>query len=132
MPRVTGGQDDCRETEERLREILKNCSLMSPIDAYRLLRSLEGKTIRTLSQEKPNTILRLDGTRAYVGTERTPAGEPVPVSEVQAALDRLTAGEEVEVNVDSLGHRSAFIGAVLAQVPGAVVLPTRPRRVRLH
>jgi len=105
---------------------------MARIDATGLLQSLKGRTIKTLTQEKPNTILRVEGSRVYVGTERTPSGEPVPVSEVQAALDRLTAGEDVDVNVDSLGHRSAFIGAVLAHVPGAVVLPSRPRRVRLR
>jgi hypothetical protein len=105
---------------------------LASLDAYRLLRSLIGKTIKTLSREKPNAILRVEGSQVYVGTQKAPAGEPVPVSELQAALDRMAAGEEVEVSVDSLGHRSSFIGAVLAQVPGAVVLPTRPRRVRLR
>lgn len=102
-----------------------------PIDARAHLAALAGQTITTLSQRRSNQILRLDGAVVVVATEKSPAGEPVEIDDVQSALDRLVAGEDVEVSVASLGHRSAFVGAVLATVPGAVVLPSRPRRVRL-
>lgn len=101
------------------------------ISARQHLTTLIGTTLHTLTHHKPNTVLRVDAETAFVATKKSPTGEPVPLHEVQSALDRLTAGEEVEVTVPSLGHRSSFIGAALAAVPGAVVLPTRPRRVKL-
>ena len=100
-------------------------------DARAHLASLTGRTIETLSQRKPNRILHLDGSAVIVATESSPSGQPVEIADVQAAFDRLLSGEEVEISVASLGHRSAFVGAVLPTLPGAVVLPTRPRRVRL-
>ena len=101
-------------------------------DARAHLASLIGMTIATLTREKPNRILYLDGSAVIVATERSPSGERVEIADVEAAFDRLGAGEEVEVSIGSLGHRSAFVGAVLATLPSAVVLPTRPRRVRLR
>ena len=104
---------------------------LAGLDARVHLASLAGRTIETLSQRKPNRVLHLDGSAVIVATESSPSGRRVEIADVQAAFDRLGSGEEVEVSVDSLGHRSAFVGAVLATLPGAVVLPTRPRRVRL-
>lgn len=101
------------------------------IDARAHLASLSRKTIETVSQKRANRIRQVDGASVIVATERSPAGQPVAIVDIQAALDRLAAGEEVEISVRPLGHRSAFVGAVLATVPSAVVLPTRPRRVRL-
>jgi len=101
------------------------------IDAFAHLRKLMGQPIHTLTQGKENTVLGFDGPTVLVATAKAPWGEPVEVADVQAALDRLSAGEEVEVTVESLGHRSAFVGAMLAQVPGAVVSKTRPRKVRI-
>ena len=46
-------------------------------------------------------------------------------------IRRLTEDGEVEIRVASLGHRSSFVGAVLLQVPGAVLVPGQPNRVRL-
>jgi hypothetical protein len=78
-----------------------------------------------------NTILRVEHDDIVVATKKAPAGERVPLRWVQDALDRLESGEEVEVTVDSLRYRSAFIGAFLAAVPGTVVSNSRPRRVSL-
>ena len=103
----------------------------SPIPAREHLRGLIGQTLLTLTQRKPNRVLRVDARTAFVATEKSPSGEPVPLAEVQSALDRLMAGEEVQVSVPSLGHRSSFIGAALSTVRGAVVLGTRPRRIKL-
>jgi hypothetical protein len=36
------------------------------------------------------------------------------------------------LDVETVGHRSAFIGAVLATLPGANVLPTSPPRIVLR
>ena len=106
-------------------------STKAPLDAFAHLRSLVGETIPTLTHAKPNTILGFEGSNVLIATTRAPHGEPVDISEVQAALDRLAAGEEVEVTPKSLGYRSAFIGAALAKAPGAKVISTRPRRVTL-
>jgi hypothetical protein len=56
--------------------------------------------------------------------------EPVPVADIQAAIDRLWRDGEIEVSVGSVGYRSAFGGAVLQTIPGTTAL-TRPRRIRL-
>jgi len=65
-----------------------------------------------------------------VGTQKSPQGEPVPIGWVQDAIDRLEETGEVRVNVGSVGYRSAFVGAVLAQLPGTEILK-EPQRVRL-
>jgi hypothetical protein len=45
----------------------------------------------------------------------------VGISEVQKGSDKLAAHRSIRVSVDELGHRSAFVGAVLATLPGARV-----------
>jgi hypothetical protein len=54
----------------------------------------------------------------------------VPIAQVQAAIDMLERTGELRSDVKTVGYRSAFIGAVLATLPDAVVA-TKPRRVRL-
>jgi predicted HNH restriction endonuclease len=98
-------------------------------DARTLLQSLTGQEIRTIARGQPNRILGLDGDDVIIGTERTPAGQPVPLEEIQDALDRLASGEAVEVTVESLGHRSSFIGALLASLAETHVEDGPPVRV---
>lgn len=93
---------------------------MSEVDARRLLSGLVGRTIPTITG-RPNEVLAINGDDVIVGTTRSPTGRPVPIAWVQNALDRLLAEGEVEISVDSVGYRSAFIGAVLQEVPGAQV-----------
>jgi hypothetical protein len=99
-------------------------------DARRHLSSLVGQLIYTLTG-RPNRVLRLDGDYVIVATGRSPQGQPVPIGWVQDAMDRLYEHGELEVSVPSVGYRSAFIGAVLATLPGAVG-EVRPRRVVLR
>jgi uncharacterized protein DUF6884 len=50
----------------------------------------------------------------------------------QEALDRLERDGEIEISVRSVRYRSAFIGAVLRELPGAEVVRTAsPPRIRL-
>jgi hypothetical protein len=100
------------------------------MNARKHLTGLQGQTVYTLSQRRPNRILELTGEAVIVATEKSPGGEPVPIEWVQDALDRLFGDGEIVVSVESVGYRSAFIGAVLGTVPGVEVL-TNPRRVRL-
>jgi len=95
---------------------------MDRIDAVALLGSLQGRAIHTLTG-KPNRVLRIEGSNAIVATNKSPEGRPVPIAWVQSALDRLTTDGAVEINVESVGYRSAFVGAVLSAVPGVVVGP---------
>ncbi|MBP2329497.1 hypothetical protein JOF56_009882 [Kibdelosporangium banguiense] len=87
-------------------------------NAGELLRSLIGDEIRTVSGN-PNMVLAVHGDTALVRTGRSPTGQPVGIGEVQKGLDKLAGLRSVRVNVDELGHRSAFVGAVLATLPGA-------------
>jgi hypothetical protein len=123
--------------EERAADVLRSLyreGLLLPperIDARTYLAGLLGETINTVARREPNEILRLEPDAAIVGTARSPGGQPVELSLVQSALDRLMSGEEVGIDVESLGHRSSFVGAVLATIPG-VEIATDPTRVRLR
>ena len=65
-----------------------------------------------------------------VATDRSPEGSPVPLAMIESAYERLHSEGEIEISVDSVGHRSSFVGAVLASLPG-VTTALDPRRVRL-
>jgi hypothetical protein len=66
-----------------------------------------------------------------VGTDRSPDGELVPIEAVQSGLKHLLEAGELEIHPRSLGYRSSFVGAVLLTLPGTIVLPTSPPRIRL-
>jgi hypothetical protein len=100
-------------------------------DARAHLQGMVGREIYTLARRMPNRILLIDGEDVVVGTTKSPNGERVPIEWVQAGMDVLERSGEVVVDVETLGHRSAFVGAVLATLPGTVVQPTTPRRVTL-
>jgi hypothetical protein len=92
-----------------------------------VLRSLIGEEIRTITGA-PNMVVAVHDRIALVGTSRSPQGQPVEISDVQHSMDRLRAHGTVHVSVEELGHRSAFVGAVLATLPG-VSTTTSPATV---
>src|SRR5437763_9783472 len=104
--------------------------MANEIDARELLEGLAGEEIATATG-RANTILRLEDDSVIVATGRSPAGQAVPIAWVQDGIDRLLANGELEISVPSLGHRSAFVGAVLLTLPGAAVVSSTPPRVRL-
>ena len=79
---------------------------------------------------KPNRVLEVRGANVIVGTTNSPEGQPVPIEWVQGAIDRLLDEQELEINPQSVGYRSAFVGEDLLTLPG-VKRATNPRRVRL-
>lgn len=85
-----------------------------------VLRPLVGVQIRTVSGQ-PNMILAMNSDTVTVRTKQSPDGQPVPLVEVQKGLDLLVRKRSVGVNVEELGYRSAFVGAVLATLPTARV-----------
>lgn len=93
--------------------------------ARQLLRSLAGLEIITLTG-KPNTVLAVNNDYALVATGRSPDGQRVEISDVQKGLDLLTQHGSVRVHPDTLGHRSSFVGAVLATLPGALFTANPP------
>jgi len=100
-------------------------------DARALLRSIEGRSLQTVTGRE-NRVLRVDQANVLVWTTRSPGGQAVPIAWVQNAVDRLERDGEIEISVASVGHRSAFVGAVLLQLPGAhAVRTSSPPRVRL-
>lgn len=100
-------------------------------DARRFLESLTGRELRTVTG-RPNRVVRIEGDRVVVATGRSPSGRAVPIGWVQDALDRLEGEGEIEISVDSVGYRSAFVGAVLRELPGAqVITSASPPRIRL-
>jgi hypothetical protein len=102
------------------------------IEARSHLQSLVGQEIYTLTGRRPNRILRLEGDEVIVATRKSSDGQPVPIQWVQDAIDMLERDGEVTIDVETVGYRGAFVGAVLALIPGAVVESTSPRRVVLR
>lgn len=94
------------------------------------LRTLIGKTIETFSG-KPNRILHVVGPEVIVGTEKSPEGRRVPIEWVQDGIDLLYKQGEVEIGVPTLGHRGAFVAAVLLTLPGAK-RASNPSRIVLN
>lgn len=90
-----------------------------------LLRSLIGQELRTISG-RPNTILKVEGGNALVATNRSTEGQSVPVADVQRALDLLADKGAVTCQPEVVGYRSAFIGAVLSNLPGTVTSDNPP------
>lgn len=99
-------------------------------DARSFLHSLVGKPLRTVTGRE-NRILDVGEDDVRVWTTRSPNGQPVPVEWVQDALDRIEHDREIEISVDSVGYRSAFIGAVLRELPGARAIRGSRPRIRL-
>ena len=102
------------------------------IDARAHLETLVGRTIQTLTAGRPNRILTISGDDVIVAAARSPQGRPVPIKWVQDAINQLVEQGEIVIDVETVGYRSAFIGAVLATLPGATVVTASPRRVRLR
>jgi hypothetical protein len=96
------------------------------IDIRSHLRQLLGRDIETYSRKR-NRVLEVRSDVVIVATDRSPAGQPVPIEWLQTALDRLVREGEVRTGVPSLGYRSAFVAAVLLTLPGArrAVNPSR-------
>ena len=94
-----------------------------------MLVGLTDQLVHTLTGQ-PNRVLRVEGADVIVATTKSPDGRPVPISWVQDALDRLVRDGQIEVSVESVGYRSAFVGAVLATLPGATT-SLRPAGIRL-
>jgi len=92
-------------------------------DAREVLKNLIGKTIRTLTG-RPNKVLGLEDDEVRVATTRSPKGTLVPIAWVQDALDRLATDGEIEISVESVGYRSAFVGAVLCSLDETECSPT--------
>ena len=102
-------------------------------DARAYLQGLVGQTILTITG-KPNTILAVRDNDVFVRTQDTAnpgVGEPVPIQWVQDAGDTLYERGRIGINTTEATHRSAFIGAVLSSLPGAVAL-RQPARVDLE
>ena len=89
-------------------------------EARDVLTELVGEPIETVTG-RTNRIIRFVGDQVIVATDRAPDGTPVDIAAVQHGLDVLRSGRSVHVDVDELGYRSAFVGAVLKALPGTAV-----------
>jgi len=104
---------------------------VEPFDARAYLQSLTGQTISTVTG-RPNEVVAVQGDEVLVRTTRNESteGDRVPIRWVQDAADNLFAKGEVGINVKEASYRSAFVGAVLATLPGVKAL-SGPARVVL-
>ncbi|MFD4670726.1 HNH endonuclease [Lentzea sp. NPDC058450] len=98
-------------------ELAKPSNRGTAPDALALLRSLIGDPITTATG-KVNTIVEVTPKRVRVTTEKSPEGQWVGVRDVEGGLAKLYGQGSVLVNVEVLGHRSSFVGAVLLTIPG--------------
>jgi hypothetical protein len=99
------------------------------VNARDYLATLVGQKLETLTGRE-NRILGITGDDVIVATSRSPAGAPVPIKWVQSAFDILERDGEVIIDVKTVGYRSAFIGAVLASLPGTTTALAPPRVFR--
>jgi hypothetical protein len=58
------------------------------------------------------------------GTAKSPNGRPVPIQWLQDAVDLLVRKGEIAVDVEAIGHRSAFVTAFFSRRCPAVARPT--------
>lgn len=85
-----------------------------PYDAHEVLGGAWSVSRPDLTG-RANTVLRIEGDEVRVGTSRaSPNGTLVPIRWVHGTLGRLSSQGEVQISVESVGYRSAFIGAVLS------------------
>lgn len=94
-------------------------------EALRLLLALRGREITTTTGAV-NRILGIEPPNVVVATGRSPHGQSVPIADVQNGLDLLQIHGAVTIDVETLGHRSSFVGAVLAARDGASVSGSPP------
>lgn len=100
----------------------------APPDAFRLLRSLVGRPLKTISHGKTNRVLQVQASRFLVATDDSPDGAWERVKIIQDAIDRLYQDGRLDVNKSSLRHRrTALVGAVLVEMPGVTVASMSPR-----
>lgn len=99
-------------------------------DARQFLQTLVNKPLHTVTGRE-NRVLAVASDSVRVWTTRSPNGQDVPLAWVQVAIDRIEREREIEISVASVGYRSAFIGAVLQELPGTHVVRTSPPRIRL-
>ncbi len=95
-------------------------------DAASLLESLVGRTLGTTTGAE-NRVLAVQPPTVLVATGRSPEGQPIPIEMIQRGLDLIWRDGTVTVDVPTLGHRSSFVGAVLATLPGVTVSGSPPR-----
>ena len=104
---------------------------MPPPNIRAHLKSLIGENVETITGHA-NRIVRIDDTHVYVVTGRTRAqsGEAIEIAALETAARRLWRDGELLINTDSVGYRSAFVGAALGALPG-VEKTRRPARLLL-
>ncbi|MFI7551950.1 hypothetical protein ACIBQ2_19615 [Micromonospora sediminimaris] len=95
------------------------------MEAVELLRALIGVPLLTVKGQK-NKILAVQPPNVIVATEASPDGQPVPIAWVENALRLLRTDGSVTIHPDQIGYRSAFIGAVLLQLPYAQATGSPP------
>jgi hypothetical protein len=95
-------------------------------DARELLTGLADRPLVTLAG-RANRIIAVHQTEVIVATGRSPEGQPVPIADVQHGLELLARDGEVIITPEVVGHRSAFIGAVLRTLPGTTIALNPPR-----
>ena len=103
----------------------------SASDARQHLAALAGETLISVLDGVGHRILGLSRDEVYVMTPGAPLGKPVPIAKIQAAFDRLVAGEEIHLTDPALGEDGAFVSAALLSLPGAELLHG-PARVALR
>jgi predicted restriction endonuclease len=94
-------------------------------EAIDLLSELMGRRLVTTTGAV-NTILAVEPPDVLVATSRSPQGQRVLIADVQKGLNLLRRDGKATVDVPTLGHRSSFIGAVLAAQNGVTVSGSPP------
>src|SRR5687767_9777612 len=83
-------------------------------------RKLLDTDLFTVNMRRPIRILDASQASVRATTERAPAGEDIPLQDIETAFKLLFERGEVEVAVRPLGMHRTFLGALLASLPHAM------------
>lgn len=93
------------------------------VNAASLAARLTGQTLSTPARGQPNTVLEIRDHEVIIGTQASPAGEPVSLAKLQQGLDLLTNTGAVRIEPQTFDgyRRSSAIGALIAALHGTIV-----------
>jgi hypothetical protein len=91
----------------------------------RPLKPYEGRIIETYTGVE-NKLLRVTQDSVFVGTTKSPTGEPVPIDDIQDAIQRLIDEHTVLCQgAAPRSNRDSFVVAFLLSLPGVEKHPNR-------
>jgi hypothetical protein len=104
---------------------------MNNMNIWNEIRNLKGRTLHTLDRHQAFEILTVSGSRLVVFPHSTRKDRPIMRTGVENAWQRLYVTgslSPVDIDHDYSSNNSAYVAAILAEIPG-VQQATKPIRL---